>query len=73
VDALTHERGASAIGAAMAVCRERSNPASQEDALELLNVAVEESHGGCFRRIRRSSCRPALDPQTRSEAGRNLR
>lgn len=46
VDALSDERGALAIDAAMAISRKRSDATLQEVALELLYVAVRRSHGG---------------------------
>jgi hypothetical protein len=46
VDALPHEWGALTVDAAMAVGGQRPDAASQEDALELLDIAMRGGHHG---------------------------
>lgn len=67
VDVLTHERSSIAVDASVALGRQRSDAASQEEALELLDISMRRGHGGYFRRARLTSF-PVEHPNFRHES-----
>ena len=70
VDVLAHERRAAAVRAAIPIGLQRADAATQQEALELLDVTLGgTTHGGWVRRSASHSCLPKGVGEPRAKAG----